>query len=276
MIEIKLKGCGAIMNRDFTLSKYQQLIESIIDTDYKTTTVYDYLLSEQKKCVILRHDVDREIERAMEMAQLEYEYDITSTYYFRHTKDVFKPKIIEKIADMGHEIGFHYEVMDKAKGDPEKAIDIFKNELEDMREISNVATICMHGNPLASWSNRDLWGKYNFKDFGIIGEPYLSINYNEVFYLTDTGRTWANMNIRVKDVVDTSYKGKNHLSVGKISSTEDVSNLILSEKIPKICVLVHPNRWCNDTYGWTKEFILQNLKNVGKAGIVLYRSKSNK
>lgn len=45
----------------------------------------------------------------------------------------------------------------------------------------------MHGNPLSPRDNRELWKKYKFKDFGIIGEAYLSIDFNEVSYFTDTG-----------------------------------------------------------------------------------------
>jgi hypothetical protein len=60
------------------------------------------------------------------MALIEHEYGIRSTYYFRTVKEVFQPDIIRKIADHGHEIEYHYEVLDKAK------------------------TICMHGNPLTS------------------------------------------------------------------------------------------------------------------------------
>jgi hypothetical protein len=225
--------------------------------------------------VILRHDVDREAGRALEMARLECDYGIRSTYYFRHKKNVFKPEIIADIANMGHEIGFHYEVMDKAKGDKVKAIEIFKKELNDLQKIANINTVCMHGNPFAPWSNRDLWTDYSFTSFGIIGEPYISIDYEKVLYLTDTGRTWADLNIRVKDVVNKSYGGVNSSFIGRISSTDDVSALIQSKKVPLICVLVHPNRWCNDLPGWGKELISQNVKNIGKAGIIWYRNKKH-
>ena len=262
--------------RDFTLSKYKELLETIKSSDYKTTTVHDFLISPEKKCIILRHDVDREVQRNLSTARLEAEYDIRSTYYFRHVKGVFIPAVIDEISNMGHEIGFHYEVLDKAKGDQEKAIQIFKKELDDLRQYADVTTVCMHGNPFAPWSNRDLWKDYDFRDFGIIGEPYLSIDYGKVFYLTDTGRTWGDTNIRVKDVVNTSYKGKINQYAEKIRSTEDVCELVRSETIDQICILMHPNRWCDDIYGWTKELVFQNIKNIGKAGIIVYRSKTNK
>lgn len=277
--------------RDFTLTKYESLLQAIKKTDYSTCTVCDFLKNKPEKCIILRHDVDRAVNRNLEIAKLEHSYGINSTYYFRHIEETFKPDIIFQMAEMGHEIGFHYEVMDKAKGDPEKAIKIFKKELEDLRKVTEnvaeISTVCMHGNPLKPWSNRDLWEKYDFRDFGIVGEPYLSIDYNQVFYLTDTGRTWADLKIRVKDTIDNSgdkSEGKSGSKSGAnakadrraISSTDDVIHLIQSEKVSQICLLVHPNRWCEDFGGWAKELLFQNVKNVGKAGIVWYRSRTPK
>lgn len=278
--------------RDFTLNKYESILQTIKSTDYTITTVHGFLKSSPKKCIILRHDVDRAVNRNLEMAKLEHRYGIRSTYYFRHVEETFKPDIIIQIAKMGHEIGFHYEVMDKANGDPEKAIEIFRKELEDLRKVTEkvteIRTVCMHGNPLKPWSNRDLWKEYDFRDFGITGEPYYSIDYSKVFYLTDTGRTWADRNIRVKDTIDRPRTvagtgltdADNHIAnsntTSHISSTDDVIKLIKSQKIPQICLLVHPNRWCDNFGGWTKELLFQNIKNVGKAGIIWYRSRTQR
>ncbi|WP_048186143.1 polysaccharide deacetylase family protein [Methanosarcina siciliae] len=262
--------------RDFTLTKYEDLLQAIKETDYSTCTVYDFLKNIPEKCIILRHDVDRAVNRNLAMAKLEHSYGIKSTYYFRHIEETFKPDIIRQMAGMGHEIGFHYEVMDKANGDSEKAIEIFKKELEDIRKVTEINTICMHGNPLKPWSNRDIWKKYDFKDFRLAGEPYLSIDYDKVFYLTDTGRTWADLKIRVKDTVErsgTELKVDSKADLRKISSTNDVIRLIQKEKVSQICLLVHPNRWCDDMEGWIKELVFQNVKNIGKAGIVFLQNK---
>jgi len=178
--------------------------------------------------------------------------------------EVFDPEMIKMIRDMGHEIGYHYEVLDKAKGDKEKAIDLFEKELKIFREIVVVKTVCMHGNPLAKWSNRDLWEKYDFRDFELIGEPYLSIDYNKVLYLSDTGRIW-NRNFSVKDVVNSNF---NEI----INSTDDIIKLIKIQKYKNICILVHPNRWTDDALNWLIELIWQNIKNVPKCGLLLYRT----
>lgn len=143
--------------------------------------------------------------------------------------------------------------------------DVFRRELDKFREIADVKTACMHGNPLKRWSNKDIWGKYDFEEFGIMCEPYLSIDYSKVMYLTDTGRAW-NSQSRVKDVVkQTQSKG--------IKSTDDIIKLVSVSggDIKQMCILAHPNRWTDNRGGWVWELMWQNIKNVGKRGINLMR-----
>jgi hypothetical protein len=47
-----------------------------------------------------------------------------------------------------------------------------------------------------------LWKRYNYRDFGIIAEPYFDIDCDEVFYITDTGRSWNNSTASVRDKVN--------------------------------------------------------------------------
>ena len=182
------------MNFDFTITKYEKLCKTIVDSEYEVVRVEQYLTSRpsNKPLIILRHDVDRKVNNALMMAEIEKRFGINSTYYFRTIKKVFNAEIIKNIEKMGHEIGYHYEVLEKANGNYEKAIELFKEELEDFRRICGLNTICMHGNPLSKWTNRELWGIYNYEEFGIIGETYISIDFNNVAYFTDTGRAWSN------------------------------------------------------------------------------------
>jgi len=266
-----LKGVRMMLNMDFTFAKYRELCETIVESKCTALTFNQYfsLKNVQGKFIMLRHDVDRKPEKAFKMAELENSLGISSTYYFRVKEEVFIPAIIKKIADMGHEIGYHYEVLDKTKGDLEKAIRIFEEELEEFRKIYNVKTICMHGNPLSKWVNKDLWKKYDFKDFGIIGEPYLSIDYTRILYLTDTGRGW-NLKFSVKDVV-----GPSSQTSEKIKCTDNVIRLINKGDSEQMCILAHPERWSDGFGAWLKELAWQNLKNVGKAILVkrAYHSK---
>ena len=67
------------------------------------------------------------------MAEIENNYGVRSTYYFRAKKNVFVPQIILKIAEMGHEIGYHYECLSDTNGDVEKALIDFEN-LKKLRD----------------------------------------------------------------------------------------------------------------------------------------------
>jgi len=253
------------VNLDFTFTKYKKLCEKIVESEYTTLTFAQYFSSKNipNKFIILRHDVDRKPENALKMAELENKLGIKSTYYFRSISQVFKPDIIKAINDFNHEIGYHYEVLDEAKGDLENAIRIFGDALNKFREICDVRTICMHGNPLSSWDNRNLWKRYDFKDFGIIGEPYLSIDYKETVYLTDTGRSW-NSKFSVKDNVNLNASQ----AIEAIKNTDDVIRAIIKGNIEHLCITAHPNRWSESFGAWLKELLWQNVKNVGKAGII--------
>lgn len=254
------------MKLDFTFAKFRELCGALSSSGYELLTVRDYLQgNEQKRFVILRHDIDVKPERGLKMAEIEKEHGIRSTYYIRMTEEVFKPIIIRRIAEMGHEIGYHYETLDKAKGDKNRAIEIFKKELTKLREVCYVDTICAHGNSLTSWDNRNLWNEYNFEDYGIIGEAYRSINFENILYLSDTGRTWGTK-YKVKDVVFKSYIDV----LSELRTTKDVIKLLKQKKISKIYLLSHP--WWNDDIGiWLKEFAWQKVKNVGKTGLIWYR-----
>lgn len=250
------------MSLDFTLEKYQELCEAAINSNYKPVTMQKYFEKPPDHAfVILRHDVDRKADMALDMARLEHSMGISATYYFRMVPGVFRPKIIKQIMNMGHEIGYHYEVLDRAEGNKEMAIQLFEKELKIFREVADVRTVCMHGNPLAEWSNKDLWEKYNFEKFSVIGEPYISIDYNDILYFSDTGRTWGN-SFSVKDLVRTSFNET-------VSSTEDIIRLINERKYQKVCILAHPNRWTNNVGVWVTELLWQNAKNIGKGFIKL-------
>ena len=259
---------GVKMNLDFTFAKFRELCDALSSSGYELLTIRDYLQgnNERERFIILRHDIDVKPERGLKMAEIEKEHGIRSTYYIRMTEEVFKPIIIRKIAELGHEIGYHYETLDKAKGDEDNAVKIFKQELDKLREVCNVDTICAHGNSLTSWDNRNLWNNYNFKDYDIIGEAYLSINFDNILYLSDTGRNWGNR-YKVKDIVYNSY---NNVLSG-IKSTDDVIELLKQKKVNQMCILSHAS-WVDGFGVWMKELVWKKIKNAGKRGIIYYRN----
>ena len=157
---------------------------------------------------------------------------------------------------MGHEIGYHYENMDTCHGNHEKAWDDFRRNLDKFRKIVPVTTICMHGSPLSKFDNKTLWDKYDYRSLGVIGDPYLDINFNEVAYFTDTGRRWNGSPVSIRDKVSSRFNFNFH------STHEIISNI---NQLPdKVMFTFHPQRWTNNPVMWTQELILQNIKNTVK------------
>jgi len=58
---------------------------------------------------VLRQDVDRMPGNSLAVARIQKEMGVRSTFYFRSVPESFDLGIIEEIAGMGHEIGYHYE-----------------------------------------------------------------------------------------------------------------------------------------------------------------------
>lgn len=119
------------MGRDFTLIKYRELLETISRGNYSVFTVHRFLTEKTLPLpyVILRHDVDRQGNRALATAMLEKDLGLEATYYFRVDAGLSYLKVIKEVAVLGHEVGYHYEVLSKAKGNWAKARYIFAAEL---------------------------------------------------------------------------------------------------------------------------------------------------
>jgi hypothetical protein len=237
---------------DFMIKKYEELCLALLNGGYAPLPVYSYLRSGRKsnnKLVILRHDVDEKPFNALKMAELENEYGIQSTYYFRYPRSflptyyTFKPGIIEKIHNLGHEVGYH-------------------------RKICEVKTICMHGSVLSVYDNRDLWNHYDFKEFGIVGEAYRSIK--DVSYYSDTGSNW-NWKNKMRDFMPDK---KEEIVV---DTTDDLIKLIKSNKINNFYILAHPGNWSSNNIEWCFNYMTNFVFNIGKKILVRVRQdeKSN-
>ncbi len=114
------------MPLDFTLLKFRSLCTCIAQ-HYPTLTLAEYFRGKDlpSRFVIMRHDIDRKPENALSLARVEAESDIRATYYFRRYGSAYRPEIMREIEGMGHEVGYHYEVLGKAKG-----------KMEDLSKIS--------------------------------------------------------------------------------------------------------------------------------------------
>ena len=243
---------------DFTIKQYKEFLKALKSSGYSFQTFEEFLKSPKDRCVILRHDVDLSPINSLKFAQIQADNNIKGVYYFRAVPESWNELIIKEISSLGHEIGYHYENLTKCNGDLSMGIQDFKNNLQALRELAPVSTICMHGSPMSKYDSKDLWKVYKYGDYDIIGEPYFDINFNEVLYITDTGRRWDGNKVSVRDRVETSFKLSFH-------STQQIIDAANQNLLPaKIMFTFHPQRWNDNILRWSKELVLQNLKNIIK------------
>lgn len=239
--------------RDFTYRTYRELLGSIKGQGYEFQTIAEFLTKSKDRAMILRHDVDSWPANALKMAKIENEAGIKSTYYFRISPLSFNKKIILSIKEFGHEIGYHYEDLSSNNGDYFKAIRTFEQNLRKLQELYPVKTIAMHGKPLSKWNNLDLWKKYDFKYFDIIGESYLSFDFDSMLYLTDTGNCWNGYQSSIRDTVKSRYSFNIHTSFDLI---EHLGKDLLP---PKIMLNIHPARWNDNILKWIIRYYVLTL-----------------
>ena len=271
---------------DFTISTYENLLTALISKGFFFQTFSEYLKNPKDKVIILRHDVDDKKMNSLRFARIQAEYGIRGSYYFRVVPQSWDENVIQEIHSLGHEIGYHYETMDSAnqnfniqysifnirnsKTSPDQLLDSayteFCHNLEKLRSFVPVETICMHGSPRSKYDNKEIWKKYDYQNLGIIGEPYLDIDFNKVAYLTDTGRRWNGDKVSIRDKVKSPFNFNFRTTHNLIRSLDQLPN--------KVMLTFHPQRWNDNLFDWWKELVLQNAKNVVKLGLLKGQRKN--
>lgn len=254
---------------DFTRHKYIQLISQIKECGYDFITYTEYCEGKKpQRFVILRHDVDLKPNHSLEVAEEEKRVGAKACYYFRAVPESWNDKIIMAIHQMGHEVGYHYESMTTCKGDIQQAYNDFTMNLNKLRTLVPVSTICMHGSPRSPYDSKDIWKEYDFRDLEVIGEPYLTTDFSKVLYLTDTGRRWDGYKVSVRDKI-VGYQEEWNNKGWSFHTTNEIIKALQDNKLPnQLMITTHPQRWNQFGFAWIKEFLFQKVKNVVKATII--------
>lgn len=301
---------------DFTIKTYRQLLQTLQNKGFLFYTFSEYLkikgeassaisslTAHHSSFIILRHDVDLMPHNSLRFAEIQHEMGIKGSYYFRAVPESWDEEVILKIAALGHEIGYHYECLTTTNGNMQAGIVDFEKNLAALRQIAPVQTICMHGSPKSKWDSKDLWQKYDYRDYGIVGEPYFDVNFDQLFYLTDTGRRWDGWKVSVRDKVpqqeewvkqglvfrstkdiirrieregdketkrlgDEGTRGKGDEETKGLGELEKRGKGEEGVFPDRVMFTFHPQRWHSSYYLWFKELILQNIKNQVKRVLI--------
>jgi hypothetical protein len=189
----------------------------------------------------LRHDVDNVIEPAVAMAEWEAERGYRSTYFildgnrqpghYWHDKTLLRSSL-ERIADCGHEIGYHCNAIARAIVEQRDPVELVGETLEELRGYGfHVHGVVAHGDPLCrrhgfvndemfSESARPSYGAPDRVVGGVQLEPvsrgWFGLDYDPNWlpraeYLSDSGGRWS----RPFDTFAAGfpYQGQTHLLV---------------------------------------------------------------
>lgn len=223
----------------------------------------------QGKYIVLKHDVETDVHRAFELARIEQKYGHRGSYYvqaylMQKQKNI---EILEQMKVMGHEISYHYDVMDSNKGNLERAIVEFeKNRSVFENNGFQIITVCQHGNPVIErvgyTSNRDFFRSKEvqelYPDIADIMVDFKDKYNTEYAYYSDAGRRFCLIfdpinNDRVKsDDKNIVFNDLNEV----YEAIRCGGNAIIS---------THPHRWTKSTMEYViKNMFFKSVKGIAK------------
>ena len=252
---------------DFTLRAYAAVVRALQEAQYHIQPMADAAAEGRLRHGVLRHDVDRRPGRAVAMAELERDLGARATYYFRAVPESWDVAAVERIASLGHEVGYHYEDLTLARGDMDRAVELFEAHLARFREVVPIRTLCMHGSPRTPWDNRQIWDAIDYRDYGLVAEPYFDVDFQRTLYATDTGRAWNDRRVSRRDHVASPHERP-------FTSTAELAAFIRDGHAPdRVMVSTHPERWTDSWAGWAQEKAVQAVKRPLKAAYIALRDR---
>ena len=174
---------------DFSFRHYREILDLFKKKGYKFC-FFSELSNQKVKRVYLRHDVEISLEKALQLAQIEHQKEVSSTYFVRFSApfyNVFDPtysKMIKKIIGLNHQLGLHFE------GDIYGNVNLNKKaierevsrQLQTLKQYFEIQSVVSFHHPSNFTSNNQ-----KFKDFI---STYHSKFFQEIKYLSDSKGEW--------------------------------------------------------------------------------------
>jgi hypothetical protein len=188
----------------------------------------------------VRHDVERNIERATALARLEHAAGISGTYFFRVASPDYNLVTysslvaIEQIKNFGHEVGLHSEAYDLSAVTGKEPGECLQMEISVLKSVvGDFQGVSPHRSP-TGLSNLDWFQSIDVRDWGLSYQAY-DPNTLKIFpqcdYLSDSH----------------IYHWRRFRS-GKLISEPECICEDLTDLVGPVYVLLHPHLWYRDSY----------------------------
>lgn len=232
----------------FVYKKWDSFCNSLIQKGIQSISAKE-VNAQKENYIVLKHDVETDVNKAYLMAKIEHKYGHKGSYYVQAylLEKEENIKMLKEMAEMGHEVSYHYDVLDSNKGDIEKAlIEFDKNKNLFEQNGFNLITLCQHGNPVVErvgyTSNRDFFRnplvQEKYPDLSDIMVNFKQKHQTDYVYFSDAGRKFKMIFDPINnDIVNSDDKNVTY---------EDLNALLkVLEKDKTYIISTHPHRWCN-------------------------------
>jgi len=235
-----------------TLVDYRKVLDVFAKDNIFSCSVASLNKNSIVSQLFIKHDVEANINRAVRMAEVEYKLGHVTTYYFQgdfiETKS--GKKAIKKIASYGHEIAYHYDVLDANNGDYIKSTAQFKYYLDKFSSLRyRIKTVCPHGNPTKNrngWnSNKDFFRNKKIRNlFPKIID--IVVDFPQIFtkglYISD-----AAYKLRIiTEIANNDQSNDSAMLDGIIIQWKDLNKLVKEQNATVLSI--HPHRIMNNNF----------------------------
>ena len=191
----------------------------------------------------IKHDVETNLEKALMIARIEASHGIRATFFVQSYLLKGNEKYLKEIADLGHEVTYHYDVLDSNNGDFDLAVREFTHTVGEFGRLGfPVLSVCPHGNPMMSrngWnSNKDFFRNEKVAkqfseifDLVVQGKERIKRDYS---YISDAGYGFK----IISDIAGNDQVPSHNIS---LSSTDELIRRAVASSA--MIISTHPHRW---------------------------------
>ena len=169
----------------FMPDSYGRILQAFTQKGYRVVNFEE--VDPHSRHLILRHDIDVDLNYALKLAEFEYELGFLSCYFIMLTSEQYNPattenrNAINRIVSLGHRIGLHFDTSVNSTQNLEA------RALMEQRYLSNLAntevSILSFHRPSDIWIN-------NPNDFAGLLHTYQPQYFTDIGYCSDSGGSW--------------------------------------------------------------------------------------
>lgn len=180
---------SALINKNFSYASYESMLKNFLDKGY----VFRSFAQPQDSThqVLMRHDIDFDVELAYEIAKLEHNYNVQSTFFYMlrsHHYNFLEKKVLDTVTatlKLGHNLGLHFDCANYKNSSFEEKRQVIKKEVQTIEEWLNfeVSAVSFHR------PEKEL-----LRESGELTKPlkhtYMPEFLDEMTYLSDSKGEW--------------------------------------------------------------------------------------